>query len=92
MTKPTLTKAQQAAADNIAKAKQITRDAQKALNSLLESCKHIFYDNSDSATCAICKADGGWFCPDNPVGVCEYDPADYCKDECIHCGSPEERK
>lgn len=36
---------------------------------------------------------GSWECPKSPHGLCVYVPADDpCRDSCIYCGDPEERK
>lgn len=36
---------------------------------------------------------GTWSCPDSPIDICFYDVAeDFCMDECLACGHPDERK
>lgn len=45
-------------------------------------------DEWDSAECAICGADLGWWCPKSKTHLCEYKVDEWC----IHCGEPEERK
>jgi hypothetical protein len=50
-------------------------------------------DNWGSAHCAVCSEDLGWYCPDSPTGLCEYDDKeDLMHDTCLHCGAPEERR
>lgn len=49
--------------------------------------------NEDWSVCYICGQTGPAFaCEQSPVGHCEYDEDDRCRDFCIHCGNPEERK
>lgn len=37
--------------------------------------------------------EGGWDCPDSPIGVCVYDRAESYQDDCCEiCGNPDERK
>ncbi len=46
-----------------------------------------------SAHCPTCdKALGEWYCPESPTGLCSYAKKDTCRDHCLHCGEPEERK
>ena len=42
----------------------------------------------DSAYCAICERDMGWYCPNSENHFCEYRNSEYC----CGCGQPSERK
>lgn len=51
----------------------------------------------DSAKCDVCGKDYGWWCPDSPNHVCDYEHKDKHgtyddEDDCKYCHSPEERK
>lgn len=35
---------------------------------------------------------GEWYCPESTTGKCEYAEDDVCRDTCLHCGQPAERK
>lgn len=42
-----------------------------------------------SGICSECGKDTGWYCPDNPSHICQYDEwGDYC----LFCNQPNERK
>ena len=43
----------------------------------------------DSAVCAKCGKDFGWWCPKSPDHCCHYSKS---YDSCDFCGEPEERK
>jgi hypothetical protein len=49
---------------------------------------------SDGAHCEGCGRDFGWYCPDSPKHICdyEYEPGRFNSDDCIHCHMPDERK
>jgi hypothetical protein len=71
-------------------------DAKAAMDSatgaywrLRAMCTHSYVEKDESAICAICEDRGGWWCPDNPSHLCEYQGG---SEYCIHCGAPEERK
>lgn len=53
-------------------------------------CRHkiIKDQRCDIAVCKICGSQFGWYCEKSPVHHCEYEMSE----NCIHCGSPEERK
>lgn len=48
-------------------------------------------DGCFSATCAVCGADLGWWCPKSPTHYCEYDGAIDIYG-CKWCHEPDERK
>lgn len=80
---------QQAMKERIASALSEMERAKEAYLALKRQCQdHIFIQDGDSAVCAICAEDGGWWCPDSDIHVCTYEHGEYC----IHCGAPEERK
>lgn len=83
-----LTSAQHALKDDIKAAHTSLTVATETYWKLKTSCTaHVYQHTGDSAICAICSNDGGWWCPDSATHVCTYE-----KDEwCIHCGHPSER-
>lgn len=81
--------------DLIARTRKQIKDSQIELNVLIAGCDmHQIIEVYDSARCDVCGTHFGWFCPESPNGVCDYDQPDgsYDEDNCIHCGNPEERK
>jgi hypothetical protein len=45
------------------------------------------------AFCAGCGTHLGWYCPESPDHYCHYDEdEDPCRDDCLHCHQPDERK
>lgn len=48
------------------------------------------YIDYGGAYCEICRDYKGWYCPDSPDLICDYEIGEY--DHCIHCGYPDERK
>jgi hypothetical protein len=71
----------------IAGAKFTFESAKAAYLSSKSLCTHVYQQDDESATCAICEADGGWWCPDSSDHVCHYSTGEGCD----HCGEPEER-
>lgn len=66
------------------------------LKELKHDCKcyeHIINKN-DCAVCDVCGEYFGWWCPESPDHVCDYNQKDgsYDEDNCRYCGDPEERK
>lgn len=53
-------------------------------------CPHVIVKDPrcDIAICNICGCQFGWYCEKSPTHHCEYEMSE----NCIHCGSPEERK
>lgn len=49
---------------------------------------------SDGARCEGCGISVGWYCPDAPNHICDYEQEDgtFDSDSCKHCGMPDERK
>ena len=53
---------------------------------------------SDSTSCENCGLSIGWYCPKAPDHFCHYDDDDEsetydpCRDTCLFCGNPDERK
>lgn len=88
--------------------KERQRQELRALKSTIPKCKsHVWTLPSraeyvpygrdkwficDYVYCAICGVDGGWVCQENLISPCEYATDDTLRDQCIHCGLPEERK
>ena len=57
------------------------------------SSYHKSWHLSTSVHCMVCGKRGGWYCPVNPTGQCQYDyEIDPLGDNCVHCGNPDERK
>lgn len=53
-------------------------------------CGHVYTEtNYGGAYCAVCGADGGWWCPDSKDHLCHYTKS---YDSCDFCGASEERK
>lgn len=46
-------------------------------------------DDCCFASCAVCGADLGWWCPKSPDHFCHYEKEVY---GCDYCGEPDERK
>ena len=61
---------------------------------LKRECTHEIINQNDYAVCNECGEDFGWYCPDSPNHICEYEQEDgtYDEDSCRYCGQPEERK
>lgn len=86
----TLTDEQQKLQQQIVDAKANSVMANEAYRLLRKQCvEHVYEKDGDSAVCAICGDDGGWWCPESQDHTCEYTNSDDC---CTHCGNPEERK
>ncbi len=76
--------------------------ASSEVNRLISKCEHVIVSVGwyGGTKCLICKAiDLGWYCPDSPDHLCDYDwdvDDEGFENEggelCKHCGSPEERK
>jgi hypothetical protein len=45
-----------------------------------------------AAECIGCGYRFGWFCPNSSDHICNFEEDDVCKDNCVNCGMPEERK
>lgn len=69
----------------------------------IRNCTHKFIpsnprtqkdDQYSGVVCEYCDIDvQGWYCPDSPDHLCDYDlDNDPCRDYCLFCGEPEERK
>lgn len=63
--------------------------AQGVYRALKAKCSHAYRNIDESAVCSICGDRNGWWCPDNPTGLCEYEGG---REWCSHCGAPDERK
>jgi hypothetical protein len=76
-----------------------------AMNLLEKTCVHAAKEipgdyyardkwRSDSAYCAACGLDMGWYCPVSLTHICDYEQEDgtFDSDHCIHCHMPDERK
>ena len=84
-----LTAEQKALKEAIEAAEVEYNDAQRKYYNLVYSCeKHVFVRRGESARCAICGSDGGWWCPDSETHTCSYSDSEWCD----HCGEPDERK
>jgi hypothetical protein len=59
---------------------------------MITACDHEFITDYGTARCSKCNTFGGWYCPQSPTHVCSYEDDDACRDHCIFCGDPEERK
>ena len=58
-------------------------------------CDHVeIIERNESAVCKACGDNLGWYCPDSPNHLCDYDQGDetYNPDHCRYCGQPDERK
>lgn len=81
-------------------AKKALLEVTEELQKIRSSCDHVAAHmvgkkdlTSEGAVCEKCQADLGWWCPINPKHYCEYnEEEDPCRDFCIHCDNPEERK
>ena len=82
-----LTAEQEKLKQAIAGAKFSFEIAKTAYFSAKALCTHAYVQVGGSATCAICEADGGWWCPDSSDHVCHYTDGEWCDD----CRQPEER-
>ena len=95
-----LNKKQEAERLRIQKAKAVLNKKQKAERTRImkaraeyeavikEHTECVAKKSEESAVCAICGADLGWWCPKSKNNLCEYKVDEWC----IHCGEPEERK
>jgi DNA-directed RNA polymerase subunit RPC12/RpoP len=64
------------------------------LRQLKNGCTHTIVKKYGSAVCDICGKEMGWYCPDSPDHICDYEQEDgeYDEDSCRYCGHPDERK
>lgn len=46
--------------------------------------------NVDYTTIIVTSA--GHSCKESPTGMCIYETIDFCRDDCVICGEPDERK
>ena len=84
-----LTARQQRLKEMIASASIRSAAAAGRYQRLRAQCSHVYVEECESAICAVCEADGGWWCPSSRNHVCEYS-VDF--DSCDFCGAPDERK
>lgn len=76
-------------AEKIILAKAEVKLANERLRKLLNSCPHEDISrDGESAICAVCNKDFGWWCPDSPNNTCSYTKD---LDQCDFCGNPEGR-
>jgi len=89
-----LSKSMRKLKDDIATVKYKLRVLECRLGELTYRCTHHIVECGSSAKCVVCEQDFGWWCPDNPSHICDYEQPDgrYDSDQCVHCGQPNERK
>jgi hypothetical protein len=83
--------------ERIKRVKKLIKTCHNTLNNLIHECGergHVFVKRHDSIICKICGFDCGWWCPESPNHICNYEHEDGCYDEdsCKYCGEPLERK
>jgi hypothetical protein len=88
--------------EDIERAKKGVKTAEAILLHHLKQCTHTFVKrskSSDTAVCDVCGMHGGWYCPESPTHICDYEHYDgemgyyyHDEDDCIHYHEPEERK
>lgn len=67
-------------------------EIQRLLWAAIRECReHIYGVKGGRACCIICGHDGGWYCPEAPLHVCQYDWSEN-GEWCIYCSEPKERK
>lgn len=92
--------------EKIQTSRAILKEAQSNFDKLVHTCSHYVKpiknyreSESNSVKCEICGEYLGWYCPESPNHVCDYEHYDeemggryIDEDSCIYCGHPEERK
>jgi len=89
-----LTEEQESLKKMLTRLRNLQADATSELYTLAARCTHVYEKVYESAKCAICENEAGWWCPVSADHVCDYSQEDgsYDEDQCRYCGQPEERK
>lgn len=82
--------------DQIAHSQSTINHLMKSVQALKKDCECRVMEQTPGgkAKCAVCGEYYGWWCPDDPSNVCDYEHEDgsYDEDNCRYCGMPDERK